>query len=267
MEGKNIAIEFRWAEGKNERLNGLADELVRLKVDVIVTHGTPGTLAAKQATTTIPIVMANSGDPVATGLVTSLARPGGNVTGSSQLSPEINLKRLALLMEAVPRARRVAVLINRGNPATVSDLKELEHAAKSLKLELQQFDVRGPDAFDAAFSEMTNHRIDAVVLNDDAMLNAHMQGTADAAARARIPSAGNAAFAAAGGLIGYGIDGLENWRRTAKFVDRILKGAKPGDLPIERATKFDLVINMKIAKTLGITLPQSILVRADKVIE
>jgi putative ABC transport system substrate-binding protein len=267
VEGKNLVIEPRWADGNYERLNELAAELVRLKVDVIVTTGTPGTQAAKQATTSIPIIMASSGDPVAAGLVTSLARPGGNVTGSSMFSPEIHAKRLALLREVMPQIRRVAALINRGNPAFVTDLKELEHAARSLKLDLQQFDVRGPDAFDSAFSEMSKHRMDAVVVLDDAMLNANVKGTADTAARGRLPSAGNLAFADAGGLIGYGIDPVENYRRAAKFVDRILKGGKPGDLPIERATSFYLVMNMKIAKTLGITIPQSILLRADKVIE
>ena len=265
VEGKNLVIERRWADGKYERFNELAAELVRLKVDVIVTTGTPGTQAAKQATTTIPIVMAASGDPVAAGLVASLARPGGNVTGLAIFGPEIHAKRLELLREAMPRLRRVGILRNVDNSG--NDTKGLEQAAKALNLELQQFGVRGPDEFNSAFSEMSKQRIDAVVVLDDAMLNYNVKGTAELAAARRLPSAGNPTFAEAGGVIGHGISQVGVWRRAATFVDKILKGAKPADLPIERATTFDLVINMKMAKALGITIPQSILVRADKVIE
>ena len=267
VEGKNIAFELRFADGKYERLNELAAELVRLKVDVIVTQGTPGALAAKQATTTIPIVMVSSGDPVASGLVSSLARPGGNVTGFSIFGPEVTAKRLELLKEAVPRIRRVAYLTNPDNPS-VTDMKELALAAKSLKLELQQFEVRGPEEFDNAFSEMSKRRIDAVLVDDDGMLIANAKGAADITAKRRLPSAGTTPLAEAGGLIGYGTANiLDNWRRAATVVDKILKGAKPADLPIERTTIFDLVINNKTAKALGITIPQTILVRATRVIE
>jgi len=267
VEGKNIAFEFRWADGNYERLNEFAAELVRLKVDIIVTAGTPSARAAKQASTTIPIVMAVIGDAVAAGLVTSLARPDGNITGSSIFSSEIHIKRLELLKETVPRISRVAVLINRGNPALVTNLKEVESAAKLLKLALQQFDVRGPGEFDSAFLEMNKQRIDAVLVLDDPMLNVNIKSSADFAAKRRLPSAGNTALAEAGGLIGYGIIRGESWRRAATYIDKILKGAKPADLPIERATTFDLVINGRTAKALGITIPQSVLVRAARVIE
>jgi len=267
VEGKNIVIEYRWAEENYGRLPQLAAELVHLKVDVIVTHGTPGTRAAKTATTTIPIVVATSGDLVALGLVASLARPGGNVTGSTIFTPEITAKRLELLADVLPRMRRAAALINSDNPAKEPVLQALEATAKSRRLELQPFGVRGQDEFASVFLAMAKSRVDAVVLTDDPMLNANFAGIANAAARQRLPSAGPRESAEAGGLIGYGINLVEMWRRAAFFVDKILKGAKPGDLPIERATTFDLVINMKTAKALGITIPQSILVRADRVIE
>jgi putative ABC transport system substrate-binding protein len=267
MEGKNLVIEFRWAEAKYDRLPELAAELVRLKVDVLVTHGSLGALAAKRATTTIPIVMASAGDPIATGVVASLARPDGNITGSAFFSPELSAKRLELLQEALPRTRRIAVLLNPGSPENGPALKLMEITAKSLKIELQQFEARRPDEFEGAFSAMTKKRVGAVVINQDPMLVANARAIADLAAQKRLPSIGNKEYGDAGGLIGYGVNRLEPFHRAAYFVDKILKGAKPADLPVEQPTKFELVINMKTAKALGIKISPSILVRADKVIE
>ena len=267
VEGNTIFIDYRWAEGKYDRLPDLADELVRLKVDILVTYGTPGTLAAKRTTTTIPIVMATSGDAVGTGLVASLARPGGNITGSSFFSPELMAKRLALLKEAVPRITRVAVLVNPDNPAIGQELQAMQTTATSLKVDLQQFEVRGPNEFDGAFARMANRRIDAVVIEEDSMLVANARAIADLAAKQRLPSSGFLELAEAGGLMAYGVTLPELFRRAATFVDKILKGAKPGDIPVEQPTKFEMVVNMKTAKALGIKIPQTILVRATKVIE
>jgi putative ABC transport system substrate-binding protein len=265
IEGKNLFIEFRWSEGRNERLSELAAELVRLKVDVIVTHQHSGTRAAKQATATIPIVIAVVGDAVASGLVSSLARPGGNITGSSFFSQELSAKRLELLKEIFPRIRRVALLWNAGG-AGVS-LPAMEAAAASLKLNLRQFGVRGPDEFEAAFAEMARQRVEAVAIAEDPMLVANAGVAAGLAMKQRIPAIGFIEVADAGGLLTYGVNFPAMFHRAAYFVDRILKGANPGELPIERATTFDLVVNMKTAKALGINIPQSILVRADRVIE
>lgn len=267
VEGKNIVIEFRWADGKYERLPGLAAELVRLNVDVIVTHGTPGTLACKQATTTIPIVMAAGGDAAIMGMVASIARPGGNITGSTFYNPELAAKRLELLREILPRMRRAAVLINTANPGMEPVIKAMEPVATALKLELQQVGVRGPEEFEGAFSAMVAGHIDAVVVVEDGMLNASTRKLADLAAAKRLPLIGLPELAEAGGLMAYGVDQLQMFRRAAYFVDRIFKGTKPGDIPIERATKFETILNLKTAKALGIKFPQSVLVRADKVIE
>ena len=268
VEGKNLVIEFRWAEGKYDRLPELAAELVRLNVDLIVTAGTPGVRAAKQATTTIPIVMASSGDPVANGLVASLARPGGNITGSSYFGPELNAKRVELLKEAVPRITQVAYLRNFDNAgATGPTLRAVEITAKSLKVGLQRFLVRGPKDFDSTFAAMAKKGVDAVVVNEDAMLMANVSTILDIAIKRRLPSAGDNAFAEAGGLMGYGADQLEIFRRAAYFIGRILKGTKPGDLPVERATRFELIINLKTAKAIGIKIPPTLVQRADKVIE
>ena len=268
FEGRNIAIEFRWAENNYERLPELAGELVRLKVDVIVTHGALGVRAARQASVTIPIVAAQVGDPVALGLVTSFARPGGNITGSTQFQAEISAKRLELLAEVVPRIRQMAILINPANPANEPNLRAMENTAASLKMGLQLFEAKGPADFESAFSAMAKKRVEAVtIIASDAIFIANNKAIADLATRHRLPSAGFKEFAEGGGLIGYGANLVEMFRRAAYFVDRILKGAKPGDLPIERASKFELVINMKTAKALGIKFPNSILLRADKVIE
>jgi ABC-type uncharacterized transport system substrate-binding protein len=267
VEGKNLTIEFRWAEGRHERLPELAAELIRLKVDVIVAQGTPGARAAKQATATIPIVIPSFADPVATGLVASLARPGGNVTGLTWLSLEVSAKRLELLREAFPRTKRVAVLINPDNASNASILRAMEVAARSLTLDTQQFEARGPNEFELAFTAMAAKRVDAITIIDDPMLLANAKAIANLAAKNRLPSIAFIEFTDAGGLMSYGPSQLDMWRRAAVYVDKILKGAKPADLPVEQSTKFEFVINLKTAKALGLTIPQSVLARADQVIE
>lgn len=267
VEGRNLVIESRWAEGKYERLPDLAAELVRLKVDVLVTYSTPGTRAAKQATTTIPIVMATVGEAVATGLVPSLARPGGNITGVSFFGAEINAKRLELLKEALPRIRRVAVLFNPDNVAAKRELQVIGVTAGALKVELEQFAARSPGEFESAFAAMTRRRVEAVVINEDPMIVANARSLASLAARHRIASIGFSELAEDGGLMAYAANFPAMWRRSAYFVDRILKGADPGTLPIEQPTKFDLVINVRAAHALGVKIPQSLLLRADRVID
>jgi putative ABC transport system substrate-binding protein len=267
VEGRNLAIEFRVADGKYDRLVDLATELVRLEVEVIVTGGTPGTRAAKQATATIPIVMAVSGDAVATGLIASLARPGGNITGTTYFDPELHAKRLELLKATVPRATRIGTLINPDNPQTMaSTLPALRRAAESMKVELFLFEARSPSEFEGAISAMTKERVEAVEIADDPMFLGNLRAIADIVASRRFPSTGAKEFAEAGGLLGYGVNFAETFRRAAYFVDKLLKGAKPNDLPVEQATKFELVINLKTAQTLGLTIPQSLLLRADDVI-
>lgn len=268
VEGKNIAIEFRLAEGNYDRLPELAAELARLKVDVLVTFGIKALVAAKGATTTIPIVIpSTSSDPVALGLVSSLARPGGNITGSTTFGPEIMAKRLELLKDAMPRITRVAVLVNPANSSFGPTFQQMDITAKALKLSLQPFEVRAPGEFDSVFAAMAKGRVDAIVVQDDTMFAVNAKAIADLVAKKRLPSVGSKGFAEAGGTIGYGGIDADLYRRGAYFVDRILKGAKPGDLPIEQATRLELVINMKTAKALGIKIPQSILLRADKVIK
>lgn len=266
VEGKNLVIEYRFAEGRYERLPELAAELVRLKVDVIVTHATTGTRAAKQATATIPIVIATAGDVLVTGLVTSLAKPGGNITGSTFFSLELNVKQLEMLKDAIPRIKRVAFLTNPGSELAAPILQAMGVAVTALKLDVQPFEVRSSDQFDSAFAAMSKQRIDAVVVQDDPMLIANAKAVASQAARHRIPASGFVDLAEAGGLMAYGVSFPAMFRRAAVFVDKILKGAKPGDLPIERATTFELIVNLKTAKALGLIIPQSILLRADRVI-
>jgi len=267
VEGRNLSIEYRWADGKYERAPELAAELVRLNVEVLVTHGTPGTRAAKGATATTPIVMATAGDAVLVGLVASLARPGRNVTGSTFFNPELAAKRLELLREALPRVTRVAVLINPDNPAMGPVLQAMRPTAKSLKLDLQSIEVRGPADFEKGFKAMADKHVGAVVIVEDGMINANIQAVAALATGLRLPSIGMPELAEAGGLMAYGVNFSEMYRRAAVFVGKILKGAKPGDLPIERATKFETVLNQKAAKALAITFPRSVLVRADRMIE
>jgi putative ABC transport system substrate-binding protein len=266
-EGTNIVTEFRWADGNYDRLPGLAAELVRLNVDAIVTHGTPGAQAAQRATATIAIILATSGDPVELGFANSLARPGKNITGSTLASREIAAKRLELLKQTLPNAKRYAILENPNNRGEVYSRKMLQTAAGALKIEIQYFQAAGPAEIESAFLEMAGKRIEALTVNQDAVFIGNAKAIGAIAARRRIPAIGFTELAEAGALLAYGASIPELFRRAAYFVDRVLKGARPGDLPIEQPTKFELVVNLKSAKTLGITIPQSILVRADKVIE
>jgi putative ABC transport system substrate-binding protein len=267
VEGTNIIIEYRWAEDKYDRLPELAAELVRSNVDVIVTHGTPGSLAAKRATATIPIVIANIGDPIAAGIVVSLARPGGNITGLSFFSPQLGSKRLELIKELMPQLARVAVLLNANNPINGPVVEAMETGARSLKVELQQFLVRSPSEIENAFDRMEQGGIAAVVVDDDAMLTANIGAIAALAIKQRLVSIGWGAYARAGSVMGYGGDFMENYHRAAAFVDKILKGAKPADIPIEQVTKFEFILNLRTAKALGLDVPPIMLVRADEVIE
>ena len=268
VEGKNISIEYRYAEGRSDRLPDLAADLVRLKVDVIVASVTTDALAAQKATKAIPIVMAAGGDPVAIGLVESLARPGGNVTGLSQMTPELGGKRLELLKEMVPKLSRVAVLWNPQSAASTLNWKEIQPPARQLGIQLHSLEVRSPNDFDKAFEDATRARAGALVITARPSDQSNLKRIADLAAKSRLPSIYHfSEFADAGGLVTYGPDRADLFRRAATFVDKILKGAKPGDLPIEQPTKFELVVNMKTAKALGITIPQSVRFRADRVIE
>jgi putative tryptophan/tyrosine transport system substrate-binding protein len=268
MVGQNIAIESRWADGKFERLPDLAAELVRLKVDVIVANVTQASLAAKRATTTIPIVMVGVGDPLGSGLVDSLARPSGNVTGPSSMLAEASAKQLALLKETVPSASPVAVLWNPANPVwQASALKQTEAAARAMGLRLQLVEARGPDELEGAFATITREHSGALFVPADIIFVRHAQQMADLAARHRVPAMyGFREHVEAGGLMSYAASFPVMFRRAAAFVDKILKGAKPGDLPVEQPTKFELVINLKTAKALGVTIPQSVLQLADEVI-
>ncbi len=267
VEGKNTIIEYRWADGKYELLPDLAAELVRLNVDLIVSHAVAGPAAAKQATATIPIVIAAGGDPVAAGIVNSLARPGGNVTGAAFFSEELGAKRMEMLKEAVPRVTRVGVLIMSSNAAMVSAFQVMESGAKVLKVGVQRFVTKNSNEFNATFAEMVNKRIYAIALPEDVLINLNLKTIADLAIRNRLPSVGSGEYAEAGGMMGYGVNIFAMFYRAAYFIDKIVKGTKPADIPIEQATKFDFVVNMKTAKALGIKFPQSILVQATKVIE
>ncbi len=267
-EGKNIAIEYRWAEGRVDRLPQLATELVQLKVDVLVTAGSPGILAAKQATTTIPIVMALGGDPVGSGYVASLARPGGNITGLSNLAEDLVAKLLELLMKAVPGVSRVAVLSNPANPAHASFRRVIQGAAGTMGVKLLPVNASGPREFDGAFATMIREHAGGLVELPDPMFLTERNRLTGLANQNRLPAIyGFREHAAAGGLMAYGVNLRDSYRRAATYVDKILKGAKPADLPVEQPTKFELVINLKTAKALGLTIPPSVLVRADQVIE
>lgn len=267
VEGRNIIIESRWAEGHYERFPDMLKDLIRSNVDVIVTHGTPGTRAAKRATTTIPIVMAISGDAVATGLVTHLARPEGNVTGSTFFIPQLNTKRLEMLKEAFPRITRVAALSNPGNPVSKPIVAALETAAVPLKFQLDIAKVKGPSDFSGAFAALAKSNVEAIVVTEDGEFAASFKAIAALATTNGLASIGAKEYGDAGGLFGYGVNILSLYRRAAYFVDRILKGAKPADLPIEQPTAFELVINQKTARALGLAVPPSLLLRADRVIE
>ena len=270
VEGKNIVIEWRHHEGKLDRLAALAAELVRLKVDVIVTAGPPATRAAKEATATIPIVMTNDGDPVGTGLVASLARPGGNITGLSALAPELSGKQLEILKEVVPTLSRVAVFTTSTIPGHAQMLREVELAAKAFGLQLQYLDILGgPKDIETAFRAAGKGRADAVLmLVLGGFASAHRTEIIELAIKGRLPVIyPNSQYVDAGGLMTYGVSLTDLDRRAATYVDKILKGAKPADLPVEQPTKFEFVINLKTAKQIGLTIPPNVLARADRVIK
>jgi ABC-type uncharacterized transport system substrate-binding protein len=267
VEGTNIGIDFRWAEGNYDRLPPLVAELIQTNLDVLITHGTPGTRVAKQATTAIPIVMAISGDAIATGLVSSLARPEANLTGSTFFLPQLNAKRLELLKEACPRISHVAALSNPDNPVSRPIIPAMQAAAVPLSLLFEVARAQSPSEFSLAFAAMAKGRVDSVVVTEDGEFAASFRSIATLALANKLPSIGAREYAEAGGLIGYGVNVLALYRRAAYFVDRILKGARPADLPIEQPTKFELIVNMKTAKTIGVAISETFLVRADEVIE
>jgi ABC-type uncharacterized transport system substrate-binding protein len=267
-EGQNLEIEYRSSDGRDERFPGLVSELLRLHVDLILTRGTPAALAAKSATQSIPVVMAASGDPVGSGIVTSLGRPGGNVTGLSSTIPELNAKRVELLRELLPRLARVAALFNMGNPVIPPQWDVVEASARSFRIEAKLLDVRRPEDLRKAFEVAARQRADALVVGVDGVTQANLRLIAELSARQRLPTIyGAKDYVDHGGLMTYGASDHHMYHRAATFVDRIFKGTKPADLPVEQPTKFELVINLKTAKVLGLTIPPSLLVRADQVVE
>ena len=269
IEGQNIALEYRWAEGKLDQLPALAAELVHLKVDVILTWGEAAIRSAKQATSTIPIVVGISADLVAAGHAVSLARPGGNITGLVDTSPELSAKRLALLKEIVPKVSRIAVLWNGSNPVKVLDFKETQVAAQALGITLLSLEVRPPHPdFESVFRVAVKARAGGLVVLHDALLTGNAKGIMELAAKNQLPTiSGLREYVDAGGLMTYGASITDNLRRAATYVDKILRGAKPGDLPVEQPMRFELVVNLKTAKALGLTIPQAVLLRADEVIQ
>ena len=268
VDGQSIAIESRWAEGQYDRCPTLAADLVRLKVDVIVVRGGEATKAVQSATRTIPIVMSMVMDPVGSGIVPSLARPGGNVTGTSFMAPDLVGKQLEVLKEVVPTVSRVALLRQPTNPASADYLREAEAAARILGVRLQTLDARNPQEIDSAFQAMIRERAGALLIFPDALFGTHRRRIAELAAKRRLPAIhGGTDYADAGGLMVYSPNTLDLELRAVTYVDKILKGAKPADLPVEQPTKFELVINLKTAKALGLTIPQTLLQRADRVIQ
>jgi ABC-type uncharacterized transport system substrate-binding protein len=268
VEGKNIVIEWRHTEGKLDRLPALAAELVRLKADIIITGGPPATRAAKEATSTIPIVMTFDPDPVGSGFVASLARPGGNITGLATLAPEISGKQLELLKEIVPKLSRVAVLGTSTSPGTVQQRREIELAAQAFKVQLQYLDVLSPKDIETAFRAADKGRADAVLILGSPVLASQRTQFADLAAKSRLPAIySRSEFVEDGGLMSYAVSFTDLDRRAATYVDKILKGRKPADLPVEQPIKFELIINLKAAKQIGLTIPPNVLARADKVIK
>jgi putative tryptophan/tyrosine transport system substrate-binding protein len=266
-EGRTVAIEYRWGEGRIERAAEIAAEFVRLKVDVIVTSGTPQVIAARQATSLIPIVFASAGDPVGSGLVASLARPGGNVTGLSSQMTDTAAKRLEFLREVVPNLRRLAIMVNVSNPLAVQEMVEAQAAVRTLGLDAAALEIRRADDIAPAF-ETLKGRADALYVITDPLMNTFRIRTNTLALGARLPTMyGTREFVEAGGLMSYGSNFADQFRRAGHYVDKILRGAKPGDIPVEQPTKFDLVINLTAAKALGLDLPPSLLARADEVIE
>ena len=267
-EGRNLIVERRYAQGQAERFKEFAAEMVRLNVDIIIVVTTPAALAVKKATTTIPIVHPNAIDPLNTGLIASLAHPGGNLTGGAQLTAEVSAKRLEILKRVVPRLSRVAALWNPANPALVLSWKETQGAARALGITLQSHEVQGPKDFAAAFAAIVEERPDALLVLQDAVTMQQRKEIISFAIEKRLPSIfQERGWAVAGGLMSYGENLPSMYRRAAYFVDRIFKGAKPADLPVEQATKFDMVINLRTAKAIGFTIPDSILALADEVIE
>jgi putative tryptophan/tyrosine transport system substrate-binding protein len=268
VEGRNMTVERRFSEGRDERYRALATELVNLKVDLIVAPGTAAALASKEATGTIPVVMVLVGDPVGSGLIASLARPGGNVTGMSSSAKEIIAKELELLKEIAPRISRVAVLWNSNSTFNVRSLKDLEAAARTLRVRLQPIDVRAPTDIESAFAAMKKERAEGLIPLDAVFMFVQRRRIADLALQHRLPTAClQRLYPEAGALMSYGPDFADLFRRAANYVDKILKGARPADLPVEQPTKFELVINLKTAKALGITMPPSLLLLADEVIQ
>lgn len=268
VEGQTITVEYLWAEGRSDRFADFAADLVRAKVDLILVWGTTAVIAAKQATSAIPIVFVAVGDPVGSGVVISLARPGGNVTGLATLGTEIAGKRLELLREIVPRIGRVAVLRNLINPVSASMLKETQIAAQALGVQLQVVEVKDPGEFESAFSAMTKGRADALIVLGDPVFLSYRTRLGDLAAKHRVPAIyWDSQFVEARGLISYGVSITDLFRRAATYVNKILKGTKPTDLPVEQPTKFEFVINLKAAKQIGLTIPPNVLARADRVIK
>jgi putative ABC transport system substrate-binding protein len=267
VEGKNVAIEYRWAHGDYTRLASLAADLVRAKGDLILTPGTPGARAAQGATATIPIVSAISGDADATGLVQSLAHPGGNITGVTFSFPDVNAKRVEMITEAVPRLKRVAVLMNGANVGNVVTFDAMARSARTVGVDIVQLLAQRPEEFDGVLEQIGRARGDAVCVYEDALFIAQAGRLAELARRRQLPSIGFREYADAGGLLGFGVNFPDAWRRAAGFVDRILKGARPADLPMEQAGKFDTVVNLRTARALGLTVQSSVLLRADTVIE
>jgi putative tryptophan/tyrosine transport system substrate-binding protein len=267
IEGRTVAIEYRWAEGRNERYAGIAAEFVRLKVDVILTYGTAPVIAAMRATAVVPIVFATAGDPVGTGLVATLARPGGNVTGLSNQQADLAGKRLELLREIVPGLHRLAIMANVGSPNTVVDMREVEAAARTLNFEVVTSEIRQGEDIAPAF-EALKGRTDALYVCIDPLVYAHLTRINTLALAARLPTLhAIREYVDAGGLMSYGPNFPDLFRRAADYVDKILRGAKPADIPVEQPTKFDLIINLTTAKALGLTIPEAFLLRADEVIE
>jgi putative tryptophan/tyrosine transport system substrate-binding protein len=268
VEGQNIAIESRWAEGKDDCYPALVADLVRSKVDVIVAVGGAATRAAQQATRTIPIVMSAVQDPVGSGIVPSLAHPGGNVTGISMIGPDLVGKQLQVLKEVVPKVSRVALLRNPANPASAPQLRAAEAAARALGVQLQTLEARNPQEIDNAFAAMTRERAGALLILGDAIFINQRGQIAELTMKKRLPAISfTSEYAEAGGLMVYGANLLDLERRAATYIDRILKGAKPADLPVEQPTKLELVINLRTAKAIGLTIPQTLLQRADQVIQ
>jgi len=266
IEGQNIRIEYRWAQTQYENLPALAADLVQRKVDVIVTQGTPAALAAKQATTKIPIVMAIVGDPVDSGIVASYSRPGGNITGSSFFFPEINAKRLELMKSLMPGLNRAGILMHPDNLAMTSVLRAVNEVAKAMDVKLQQMEVRRLDELDSAFAQAKS-QIQAHTVIDEGLFIANAKRIAELAIRNQLPGIGFREYCEAGGLAAYGVNFPHIWRRGAVFVDKIFKGAKPADLPIEQATRFEFIINLRAARSFGLEVPPTLLARADEVIE